>query len=308
VLPSGGTNKQLDLQNPDNLGEEATDAGLVVNLKWSFSDSKTRILNGGWVREQVITDLPASKDIAGAQQHLKKGALRELHWHRVVNQTNFSGEVGNVNLISRRNGAMFMLVALSSLLSMRTANSRQIFWKKVISGTSLRDLLTPSRVSRKIMSTSWSSTMVCAPLPFYAREAKLTIPSGNFDPAGTTFMVDDWISHTPKDILAKNFGVNASVFGNTPAVSPYILRSEISKDLNVTDANGDVNPTLSGNASYSYHLSKLPVVEAPGKGGSIAIVDSKVFPIATTLAAAIVTLEPKGLRELHWHPNAEECL
>lgn len=80
----GGTNKQLDLQNPDNLGAQSRDNGVVVNLKWSFSDSKTRILPGGWVREQVITDLPASHDIAAAQQHLKKGALRELHWHRVV--------------------------------------------------------------------------------------------------------------------------------------------------------------------------------------------------------------------------------
>lgn len=80
----GGTNKQIDLQNPDNLGAQSTDNGVVPNLKWSFSDSKTRILAGGWVREQVITDLPASHDIAAAQQHLKKGAIRELHWHRVV--------------------------------------------------------------------------------------------------------------------------------------------------------------------------------------------------------------------------------
>jgi oxalate decarboxylase len=83
----GGTNTQLDLQNPDNLGAESTDAGLVVNLKWSFSDSKTKIFNGGWTREQVVTDLPSSQDIAGAQQHLKQGAVRELHWHRVVNHS-----------------------------------------------------------------------------------------------------------------------------------------------------------------------------------------------------------------------------
>lgn len=36
------------------------------------------------MREQVVTDLPASKDIAAAQLHLTKGALREMHWHRVV--------------------------------------------------------------------------------------------------------------------------------------------------------------------------------------------------------------------------------
>ncbi len=57
---------------------------MVPNFKWSFSDSKNRIFPGGWLREQVVTDLPASRDIAGAQLHLNKGALRELHWHRVV--------------------------------------------------------------------------------------------------------------------------------------------------------------------------------------------------------------------------------
>ena len=39
---SGGTNSQLDLANPANLDGESTDAGTVVNLKWSFSDSKIR--------------------------------------------------------------------------------------------------------------------------------------------------------------------------------------------------------------------------------------------------------------------------
>lgn len=81
---TGGTNHQIDLQNPDNLAAQSTDSGTVPNLKWSFSDSKAKIFNGGWTREQVVTDLPSSHDIAGAQQHLKKGAVRELHWHRVA--------------------------------------------------------------------------------------------------------------------------------------------------------------------------------------------------------------------------------
>ena len=81
---SGGTNRQIDIANPDNLGQQSTDAGIVPNLKWRFSDSKTRLFKGGWLREQVIQDLPQSHDISAAQQHLSKGAIRELHWHRVV--------------------------------------------------------------------------------------------------------------------------------------------------------------------------------------------------------------------------------
>jgi oxalate decarboxylase/phosphoglucose isomerase-like protein (cupin superfamily) len=80
----GGTDKYIDKQNPDNLGQQSTDSGVVPNLKWRFSDSKVRLFNGGWLREQVIQDLPQSHDISAAQQHLEKGAIRELHWHRVV--------------------------------------------------------------------------------------------------------------------------------------------------------------------------------------------------------------------------------
>ncbi len=40
-------------------------------------------------------------------------------------------------------------------------------------------------------------------------------------------------------------------------------------------------------------------------GGEVKIIDSRNFPV-TPIAAAIVRLKPKGLRELHWHPNADE--
>lgn len=80
----GGTNQPLDVQNPSNLGQQATDNGVVPNLKWSFSQSKTRLANGGWSREQVIQDLPQSHDVAAAQLNLRRGAIRELHWHRTA--------------------------------------------------------------------------------------------------------------------------------------------------------------------------------------------------------------------------------
>lgn len=83
-LAPGGTNQQIDRDNPDNLGAQSTDNGVVPNLKWRFSDSKTRIFKGGWIREQVISDLPASTDLSAAQVHLTKGSYRELHWHSVV--------------------------------------------------------------------------------------------------------------------------------------------------------------------------------------------------------------------------------
>lgn len=114
--------------------------------------------------------------------------------------------------------------------------------------------------------------------------------------------MDDWITHTPKSILAKNFGVNASIFDTVPNPTPYILNEAVS-DGKTTSPYGK----LEGNSSYVYKLSQKSVPPAPGGGGTLAIVDSRNFPIAKTLAAAIVTLEPGGLRELHWHPNVNFC-
>lgn len=129
-------------------------------------------------------------------------------------------------------------------------------------------------------------------------EYLLAFDDGNFDATGTTFNVDDWITHTPKSILAKNFGVDESIFDTVPQKDPYIAKGNVSKP----DIDSPFGK-LEGNSSYVYKLSQKDVPPAPGGGGTLAIVDSTNFPIATTIAAAVVNLEPGGLRELHWHPN-----
>jgi oxalate decarboxylase len=63
---------------------------------------------------------------------------------------------------------------------------------------------------------------------------------------------------------------------------------------------------LFGNSSYVFHQSQKAVVPVPGGGGNLSIIDSRNFPIAKTIAATVVSLEPNGLRELHWHPNVSQ--
>ncbi|WP_306779970.1 cupin domain-containing protein, partial [Klebsiella aerogenes] len=50
--------------------------------------------------------------------------------------------------------------------------------------------------------------------------------------------------------------------------------------------------------------SSAPVKE--NAGGTIRVADSSNFKVATTVAAALVTVRPGGIREMHWHPNADE--
>jgi oxalate decarboxylase len=125
------------------------------------------------------------------------------------------------------------------------------------------------------------------------------------DEPSVTFMVDDWLAHTPKSIIAKNFGLNESVFKNIPTSDPYILNGTVTNQT----VSGP-NTQLTGNSSFVYRTLSNPAaaVPVPGSGGTFYKVDSTNFPIAKTIAATFVTLKPGALRELHWHPNAEEWL
>ncbi|KXH32171.1 oxalate decarboxylase [Colletotrichum simmondsii] len=264
----GGTNNAIDRENPDNLGRQSTDSGVVPNLKWRFSDSKTRIFNGGWVREQVIQDLPQSHDIAAAQQHIKRGAVRELHWHKVA-------EWGFVYSGSIIIGA----VGEDGKSQVEQLNYGDIWYF-------------PKGAAHYVQGVAEES------------EFLLAFDEADFDKIGTTFNIVDWLAHTPRDILARNFGVNASVFDKLPATNPYILNGTVAT-TNVTVPPGQY---LSGNSSFVYRTFEHPPEKVPGNGGEFRKIDSTNFPIAKTIAATFVTLKPGGLRELHWHPNAEEWL
>ena len=41
-------------------------------------------------------------------------------------------------------------------------------------------------------------------------------------------------------------------------------------------------------------------------GGRVRITDSTNFPVSKTVAAAHLEIAPGALREMHWHPNADE--
>jgi oxalate decarboxylase len=50
-------------------------------------------------------------------------------------------------------------------------------------------------------------------------------------------------------------------------------------------------------------MAQEPILSS---GGAVRITDSSIFPASKTIAAALVEVEPSGMRELHWHPNTDE--
>jgi oxalate decarboxylase len=41
-------------------------------------------------------------------------------------------------------------------------------------------------------------------------------------------------------------------------------------------------------------------------GGTVRLASRNEFPLSTNMTGAIMRIDPGGLREMHWHPNADE--
>ena len=131
-------------------------------------------------------------------------------------------------------------------------------------------------------------------------EFVLVFNDGNFS-EDSTFLITDWFAHLPKPLLAKNFGVPVSTFDNTDRNDLWIFGAPLPGSL-ADDLAQSRNPEVPNPYAFSLGDSK-PVYESAG--GTVRIADSHNFK-ATTMAAALVEIEPGGLRELHWHPLSDE--
>jgi oxalate decarboxylase len=119
-----------------------------------------------------------------------------------------------------------------------------------------------------------------------------------------TLMVSDWMAHTPPDILAQNFGVPAEKFKEIPLDQLWIYQGAKAGPLAADQAYA-ASPAGRPDHPFIFRMGSMaPTLAQPG--GEVRIVDSSVFPVSKTVAAAMVTLRPGGLREMHWHPDADE--
>jgi oxalate decarboxylase len=119
-----------------------------------------------------------------------------------------------------------------------------------------------------------------------------------------TLLVTDWLAHTPPPLLAQNFNTPVKEFEKIPLNDLWIFQGEVPGDLaSVREAmTRGTEPT-----PYPYTFSLLGTPPASeSKGGTVHIADSTNFKVATTIASALVTLRPGAMRQLHWHPNADE--
>ncbi len=261
-------NPVLQGQNPDSFFSPPTDSGDVKPFKYSFELGRNKIAEAGWARQVTVHDLPISTSIAGVNMRLNKGAVRELHWHQSAEWA-------------------FMIYGTARITGVDVGG------KSFVSDVGPGDLwYFPSGIPHSIQGIGEDGC-----------EFLLVFDDGAFSEF-ETFLITDWMAHTPPDILAKNFGVPEDVFKSVPKKELYIFTAPMPDSIE-EDRKIAAGTAGSVDTPFSYRLlSQAPDVQT--RGGEVRIVDSTKFKASKTISAAHVRLKPGGLRELHWHPNADE--
>ena len=263
----GPENKILEAQEPDSLFPPTTDAGGQPPFKYPFAFGHRRVEEGGWTRQVTVRDFPLSKKMAGVEMRLIKGGVRELHWHVGAEWAFMTAGTARITAVDQHGNGFVEDVKEGDL------------W------------LFPGGIPHSIQGIGEDGCQFL-----------LVFNDGNFNEF-ETFLLTDWLHHTPKEVLAKNFGVPESTFDKVPKRELFIFPRELPRPLAEEKREVSVGTGFVPN-SFAFFTDKMPFTKTT-PGGTVKIIDRKNFPV-TNIAAAIVTLKPGGLRELHWHPNDDE--
>ena len=264
----GPQNPAIGNQFPSAQFPPATDVG-GMPMDWaSFNNAPKRVQNGGWARQVTVEDFAISREISGVNMRLTSGGIRELHWHQAAEWAIMTYGKCRVTVLDAEGRPYVADVGEGDL------------W------------YFPSGAPHSLQGLAPDGC-----------EFVICFDDGHANEFNT-LLVSDWFAHTPPEVLAKNFAVPAESFAKIPLNNLWIFQGTLPGDLAADRA------AVSRNAAAPPHPfvfplgSSRPVRES--SGGNIRVADSVNFNVSTTVAAALVTVRPGGIREMHWHPNADE--
>ena len=265
---SGPTKASLDVQNPSSDHPPPTDSGGLPPFKYPFAFGHKRLHSGGWSREVTVRELEVSKTMAGVNMRLTAGGVRELHWHTAAEWA-------------------FMFYGNARITAIDAEG------KSFVTDVKESDLwYFPAGIPHSIQGLNPDGA-----------EFLLVFDDGNFSEYATV-LLSDWMAHTPKDVLAKNFGVQQMALDRLPQKELFIFQAEVPGPL-AMDQQAAAGTRGLSSSDFAFRTLQRPATKRT-TGGEVRIVDSRVFKVSKTIASAIVTVHPGGIRELHWHPNADE--
>ena len=264
----GPENKPLLDENPNSNLPPPTDHGHVEPIWYSFDLTTKRVEEGGWTNQVTERVLPSSKDLAGVRMRLTAGSFRELHWHTADEWAIMLYGNARVTCLNP-DGTVFI----------GDAGKGDLWYF-------------PAGFPHSIQGLQPDGC-----------EFILVFDQGSFS-EDNTFLLSDWVRRTPPSVLSKNFGLPASALKNLPNKSLYIFAADLPASL-AQDKAAVGGRRVESPYQYTFKLSTMAPTQQT-RGGSVRIVDSRNFLASKNIAAALVTIKPGGMRELHWHPNASE--
>jgi oxalate decarboxylase len=264
----GPANPGLDAQNPNSIWPTPTDSkSLVQNFKYPFSFANKRTYEGGWSREVTVRELPVSKTLAGVNMRLTAGGVRELHWHTSAEWALMLYGTARITAIDAEGRSFVADVKKNDL------------W------------FFPSGIPHSIQGLNPDGC-----------EFMLVFDDGDFSESETV-LLSDAMAHLPPVVLSKNFGVGEKAFANVPKQELFIFQTDVPPGLDA-DQKSAAGALGKSPKDFGFRTMEMPPTKQTN-GGEVRIVDSRNFKVTTT-AMAMVTVHPGGMRELHWHPNADE--
>ena len=264
----GPSNPAIASQFPSAQSPPPTDVGDMPMFWASFNNAPKRIQNGGWARQVTQADFAISDTISGVDMRLTAGGIREMHWH-------LAAEWGFMSYGNCR------VTILDELGRANVADVKEgDLW------------YFPAGLPHSLQGLGPDGC-----------EFILAFDDGKATEYNT-LLLTDWLAHTPPDILAENFGVPADTFAKIPLHQLWIFQGKLPGALDADRAAVRAPEGFPPNP-FTFSLGSMPPTRQT-KGGEARIADSRNFVVSKTIAAALVTLRPGGLREMHWHPNADE--
>ena len=264
----GPENQPLVAQNPDPNRPPFTDKGNPGTLWYSFALTPRRLQAGGWTHQVTERELPLSKDLAGVNMRLTAGSFRELHWHLADEWAIMLSGKARVTLMQPE-GKMFVDDVQEGDL-----------W------------YFPAGLPHSIQGLEGDGC-----------EFLLVFDQGDFS-EDATFLVSEFLAHTPPEVVKKNMGWDRQQWDKLPPTQLYIFPAELPGTLEADKRF--MGEHLETEKQYTFKGMSTMKPTAENAGGAARIVDSRNFPVSANIAAAMVTLKPGGIRELHWHPNVSE--
>ena len=264
----GPQNLAIAGQFPAAGSPPATDISDLPLFWATFNNAPKRIQNGGWARQVTQADFQIATTISGVDMRLTAGGIRELHWHLAAEWGFMSYGNCRITVLDPAGHAYVADVKEGDL------------W------------YFPAGFPHSLQGLGPDGC-----------EFLLAFDNGE-QSEYNTLLLTDWMAHTPPDVLAENFGVPVSTFANIPTHDLYIFQGDLPGPLSLAQA-AVKSPLGPPPHPFTFSLGS-EAYRRQTRGGTVQIADSENFTVSKTIAAALVTVRPGGLREMHWHPNADE--